>query len=199
MSKTTKENKLLRVVFSPFITSASTARKIAYIAVMTALSVACNMFFEIKLGDVQFSFTFAVSALIGLLIGGGVGFVACFIGDLLGFLSNTGGFAYMPWIGLSSGTVALISGIVFHLFTSNKTWVLYVKIAIISILSFLICTVGINTVSLWALYSQTDYFTYLTTRLFVLGGIYNSIVNYFLLFVIIPAIKRVSFFKNLNI
>ena len=105
----------------------------------------------------------------------------------------------MPWIGLSTGTVALISGIVFHLFTSNKTWVLYVKIAIISILSFLICTVGINTVSLWALYSQTDYFTYLTTRLFVLGGIYNSIVNYFLLFVIIPAIKRVSFFKNLNI
>ena len=147
---------LKRLFFSPFILKASRARKIAYIAMMVALSIVSNMFFEFKLGAVQYSFTTLVSALIGILIGPIAGFIACFIGDGVGFIANPFG-AYTPWIGLATGLVAFISGFIVHFIKNDKPYTIYVKLAIISVSTFLICSVCFHTQILESSHNQIPF------------------------------------------
>lgn len=181
------------LVFSKTLAYKGKAHKIAYIAVMTALCVVANMFFEFKLADTQFSLTIVVSALTGILIGPLFGFAACFLGDLVGFLYHSAGFAYMPWIGLSMGLTALLAGFVVNGIKGNgKRWFLFVKLAFVCLSTFLLCTVAINTTAFWLLYSKVDYWTYLVTRLFVQGQIWNSLVNFVLLFIAVPTLARVK-------
>ena len=190
------ENKLSKFVYSPTLSGKSKSTKIAYIAVMTAFCVVANMFFEFKLADTQFSLTILVSALTGVLIGPLFGFTACFLGDLVGFLYHSSGFAYYPWIGISMGLVALISGLFLGGGSKGKAWLFYTKIALVCISTFLLCTIAINTTAFWILYSKVDYLTYLVARLFAQGQIWNSLVNYALLFIVLPILARV---KPLNI
>lgn len=170
------------------------SQKIAYIAVMTALSVICNMFFEFKFADTQFSLTLFFSAITGVIIGPIYGFVACFTGDLVGFLCNSGGFAYMPWIGISMGYAALISGLVMNLLDFKSKFMVVVKLLIIAVLTFLICTVAINTTAFWIVYNtkKVPYFAYLGTRLFINGQIFNSLFNYALLFIAYPTFMKIK-------
>ena len=181
------------LLFSKTLARKGKSHKIAYIAVMTALTVVANMFFEFKLADTQFSFTILVSALTGILIGPLFGFVACFLGDLVGFLYHSAGFAYMPWIGLSMGFVALIAGLIMNGINSNgKPWLLFVKLGIVCVSTFLLCTVAINTTAFWLLYAKVDYWTYLVSRLLVQGQIWNSLVNYALLFWMVPLLSCIK-------
>ena len=168
------------------------SQKIAYTAVITAFVVVANMFLEIKLAETQFSLTIFVSAIAGILIGPLLGFAACFLGDLVGFLYNSNGFAYLPWIGISLGTIAFLSGLIVGGVRSRTTWFLYVKLAIVCALTFLLCTVAINTTAFWLLYSKVDYWTYLVSRLFIQGQIWNSLVNYVLLFIAVPSLKNIK-------
>lgn len=181
-----------KLLFSPTLATKNISHRIAYVAVVTAFVVVANMFFEFKLMDTQFSLTILFSALAGMLIGPLFGFVACFLGDLVGFLYNSAGFAYMPWIGLSMGVVALISGLVIGGIRGKNNAFLCVKLALVCVLTFGVCTVGINTTAFWLLYSKVDYGTYLVSRLFVQGQIWNSVVNYALLFVMTFVLKGVK-------
>ncbi|MBQ9114038.1 MAG: ECF transporter S component [Clostridia bacterium] len=183
------------LLLSPTLVDKNKSHKIAYISVLTAFIVVANMFFEFKLADTQFSLTLFVSALCGVIIGPLFGFAACFLGDLAGFLYNSGGFTYMPWIGLSMGLTAFFAGLIIGGIKSEKTWFLYVKLALISLLTFGICTVAINTTAFWLLYSKVSYKTYLVTRLFVQGQIWNSLFNYLLLFIAVPILARVKTLK----
>ncbi len=182
------------LLFSKALANKGKAHKIAYIAVMTAFCVVANMFFEFKLADTQFSFTIVVSALTGILIGPLFGFAACFLGDLVGFLYHSAGFAYMPWIGISMGLTALLAGFIVNGLPDNgKAWFLYVKLALVCVSTFLLCTVAINTTAFWLLYaSKVNYGTYLVSRLFVQGQIWNSLVNFVLLFIAVPILSRVK-------
>ena len=180
-----------RVLFSPTLAEKNESHRIAYIAVMTALVIVANMFFEFKLADTQFSLTLVISALTGVVIGPLFGGVACFLGDLVGFFYNSGGFAYYPWIGISMALVAVISGLTYALPLKMKG-ALYIKTAIVSILTFALCTVAINTTAFWLIYSKVSYTTYLVSRLFVQGQIWNSVFNYALLFVAVPLLHRVK-------
>ena len=185
-----------RVLFSATLENKKASHKLAYIAVMTAFSVVANMFFEFKLADTQFSFTIAVSALTGILIGPLFGFAACFLGDLVGFLYHSAGFAYMPWIGISMGLTAFLAGIIVNVWKGNgQPWFLYVKLALVCLSTFLLCTVAINTTAFWLLYSKVDYWTYLVSRLFVQGQIWNSLVNFVALFIAVPALSKVKSLK----
>ena len=186
--------KIKKLLLSDILKDSTHTQKIAYIAVMTALLVVCNMFFEFKLADTQFSLTIFFSALTGMIIGPVFGFVACFLGDLVGFLYNSGGFMYMPWIGLSMGMVALISGLVMNCIDIKNKFSTYIKILIVALLTFLLCTIAINTTAFWLMYNnkKVPFFAYLITRLFVNGQIWNSIFNYALLFVLYPTIIRVK-------
>ncbi len=188
----TKE-KWKGLFISPLLKNKRRAQKIAYIAVMTALLVVTNTFFEFKLADVQFSLTIFVSALTGILIGGGLGFVACFLGDLVGFLYHSGGFAYLPWVGISMGLTAFSFGAITCLWKERGGKVgLYIKLFLASLTSFLLCTVVINTTAFWLLYSKVDYWTYLVTRLFVQGQIWNSLFNFVLVFIALPILNRIK-------
>ncbi len=181
-----------RLLFSRTLESKNRNHKIAYIAVMTAFVVISNMFFEFKLADTQFSLTLTVSALTGIVIGPLFGFVACFLGDLAGFLYNSGGFMYMPWIGLSMGCVALISGLIVNGWKTKRRGGLYVKLTLVSVFTFLLCTVAINTTAFWLLYSKVSYGAYLISRLFVQGQIWNSLFNYVLLFIAVPVLQKIK-------
>lgn len=181
------------LIFSSVLVEASKTKRIAYIAVVSALLVVCNMFFEFKFADVQFSLTIFFSAFTGVVIGPLFGFAAAFLGDLVGFLYNSGGYPYMPWIGIAMGTIALISGLIFNAPIFKFRGGEYVKLTIISILTLAICTIGINTTAFWVLYGKgVPYFAYTTTRLFVSGQIYNSLFNYALLFACYPIFYKVN-------
>lgn len=198
-----------RFFFSELILTKSAGQRIAYIAVVAALSVVSNMFLEFKFFDVQFSVTILVSAVAGILLGPLGGFVACYIGDLAGYLYNSWGLMYMPWVGLSTAMLALIAGAVMNIRLSFKG-ALYVKLAVVCVLSLLVCTVGINSTGFY-LYNQAmgfsdavvkyvserfgaevSYFGYLAYRLFFKGQIYNNIVNYAALFAVIPLLNAVK-------
>ncbi len=182
-----------RLAYSDALRGKSRSQKIAYIAVMTAVCVVSNMFFEFKLADTQFSLTLFVSALTGILIGPLFGFVACFLGDLVGFLYHSAGFAYMPFIGISMGLIAFLSGLLFTVVKGNgKGWFLYIKLIIVCLTTFFLCTVAINTTAFWKLYSKVDYWTYLVSRLFIQGQIWNSLLNYALLFIALPLLNGVK-------
>ena len=186
-----------QLLFSTTLAEKNASHKIAYIAVMTAIVVVANMFFEFKFADTQFSLTIVVSALCGLIIGPLFGFASCFLGDLVGYLYHSAGFPYMPWIGIAMGMFASVSGLVINGIKIKYKWGMYVKIAIVCVLTFLISTVAINTTAFWLLYAKgVPYFTYLASRLFIQGQIWNSLVNYALLFVIVPIIIRI---KALNL
>ena len=180
--------------FSGAVAGKRQSHKIAYVAVICALCVVANTF-EIKFIDVQFSLTICVSALAGIVLGGALGFVACFLGDLVGFLYNSGGYMYMPWIGLSMGCIALLSGLIIGGVDLKIKGGLYIKLGVLSVATFLLCTVAINTTAFWILYSKVPYFTYLIARIFVQGQIWNSVFNYALLFVLVPTLKNVKALK----
>ena len=79
-------------------------------------------------------------------------------------------------------------------------YMLYIKLGAISVLTFVICSIGINSTFLWLVYYKNmSYFAYLIKRYIVLGQLIVSIVNYALLFIFVPIIKRIAFFKDLNL
>ncbi len=190
--KTKNKLNFKHIFLSKTLAEKSAGKRVAYIAVMTALTVIANMFFEFKLADTQFSFTIVVSALAGIIIGPFFGLASSFLGDLVGFLYHSSGYPYMPWIGISMGVVSLISGLIINGLSFEFKGGIYLKIALVCVSTFLICTVAINTTAFWILYAKVPYFTYLISRLFVQGQIWNSLVNYALLFIIIPIIIRIK-------
>jgi ECF transporter S component (folate family) len=189
-------SRLEEVLFSKTLAKKGRSHKIAYIAVMTALCVVANMFFEFKLADTQFSLTIVISALTGILIGPIFGFASCFLGDLVGFLYHSAGYPYYPWIGISMGMAALFAGFFIGGWKSKTAWFLYVKLAVVCLLIFAVCTVGINTTAFWLLYSKVDYWTYFVTRIFVQGQIWNSLFNSVLLFLVLPLLGKIKALKT---
>lgn len=205
---------LKRAFFSPFLKTKSAGQKIAYLSLFAAISVVTNMYLEYKMADIQFSFTILISIAIGIFAGALPGFAVCFIGDVLGFLINSWGLMYMPWVGLSTATFALISGVVINGIDWKFKGQLYLKIFIVCLLTFLICTIGINSSGFYIFNKKSgfstavidyvektfggsvSFFGYCCYRLIFKGQIFNSIFNYALAFIFIPILLRVKFFKN---
>ncbi len=202
-----------KVMFSPLILKANSTRRIAYLGVMTALCVVCNTFLEIKFADTQFSFTVMLSICMGILLGPLCGFSVCFLGDLVGYLFNSMGYLYMFWVGLSTATCALIAGLIVYGIRLKFRGGLYVKLSLICILTFLICTVAINSTGFYyynlkmgfstavieyvaqKFGGEVGYFGYVAYRLIFKGQIFNSLLNYCLVFIIIPLIFKIKIFK----
>ncbi len=182
-----------RLLFSGAITNdTKTSKKIAYIAVIAAFLSVSNLF-EIKFADIQFSLSIAASALAGIVLGAVFGSAAAFLGDLVGFLFNSGGYPYMPWVGIALAVNALLAGILVGGIRLKFKGALFVKIAFLAICSFLICTVGINTTAFWILYSKdVPYVAYAVSRIIVKGQIFNCLVNYAFLYITIPIIDKLK-------
>jgi len=193
-----------RLLFSDNLISKSKAHKVAYVGVSVALCIVTN-FFELKFADVQFSFTILSSILAGIFLGPLLGFCGAFLGDFIGYLGNSMGYPYYWWVALGCACMALLAGLL-----TKLPLKLYTKMAFICISTLLICSVGINTTGMYfiglKLYMSDSvreafvshfggvqtYFGYLLIRFFVLGQIYNSLLNYALLFLIILGLKAVK-------
>ncbi len=206
-------NNLKRIMFSPLILKANATKRIAYLGVMTALTVVCNTFLEIKFADVQFSLTVFMSICMGVLLGPLCGMSVCFIGDTVGYLFNSMGYLYMFWVGLSTAMCAFIAGVIFYGLKFKFKGGIFVKLALISVISFFICTVGINSTGFYYYnlkmgFSQAvidyvsqkfggevGYFGYVAYRLIFKGQIFNSIFNYALAFIVIPLLMQIKFFE----
>ena len=200
-----------RVFFSRTLEGKNKTHKIAYIAVMTALCIATN-FFDFKFLDNQYSLTITVALLTGVIIGAVFGFTACVLGDFIGFLVNPA-YIYMPWVGLSTGMFAFISGVVFNGFPSEKKWAVWLKLCIVCIVSFLVCTVGINSTGFYYYNKAMGFSTavldyiaekfggdvsfwgYILYRLIFKGQIWNSVFNYGLFIVVLPSVSRIKALK----
>ena len=182
-----------RFIFCPIADGKSKAKKVSYLGLATAFSVIANTFFEIKLGAVQFSFTIAVCALLGVLMGAGYGFVACFIGDAIGFYLHPFG-AYLPWVGLSNGGIAVLAGLLLTGENMQKVGSRYARTAFFCLLSFALCTVGITNTAFFILYSKgVSYGTYFISRFFIQGQIWSCLANYALIFAFPVLLKKLPF------
>ncbi len=194
--KQTVNKWLSRLMFSRMLEEKNAAKKIAYIALMTAFCVVANML-EIKLGSVQFSLTILISGLTGMVIGGGAGFCACFLGDLIGFFLHPFG-EYSPFIGISTGLMALFIGWAFYLFEQPQKGI-YLKLGVACLLIFIVCTCGITTLYLNLAWKKSmTFWEYLPFRLFVEGQIYNSLVNSALVVLGLPALSKLKILKILS-
>lgn len=196
--------KLSRLLLSETLCGASAAKKIAYCGVVAALLIVVNLF-EFKFADVQFSFTVFASVLAGILIGPALGFVAVFVGDFIGFVVNSWGFLYMPWVGVSCAVMALLAGFIMKLPLRFRGGT-YVKLAIVCVAVLVVCTVGINTTGFYLYYTRVGfseralalleehfhangYLAYALVRLLFMGQLWNSLANYALLFAVVPILK----------
>ena len=132
---------MCKFIFSRFLSGKSHSQKIAYIGLITAINVVFNSFFEFKMLDTQFSFTITVSAITGIILGPVSGFFSCMLADFIGYLINSSGYMYMPWVGLSTGVLALCTGLIFVKNNNN----VIVKTALICVCSLFLCTILINS------------------------------------------------------
>lgn len=198
-----------RLLFSSFLLNKNTNHKIAYVAVIASFSILSNLI-EIKFLETQFSFTITISVLAGVFLGVGSGFAACVIGDFIGVLLR--GWQYQFWVGLSTGMFAVLGGLIFDLWKSRGKAFLFVKIALVCILTFLICTIGINSTGYYfynkfmgfsdallqyvsqefGVGEDVTFLIYVAYRLFFKLQILNSLFNYVLLFIAIPALQKIK-------
>lgn len=180
------------LLYSDTILSLPRAKRVAYIGVVTALTVVCNAMLEIKLGGVQFSLTILTSVLAGLIIGAAPGFLACFMGDALGFLMHPYG-EYSPAIGISTGLMAVYAAIVMRVLPAKTKWGTYAKLTLVCALIFCCCTVAINNDYLHRVYySSMTFWECLNTRLFLQGQMVNTLINSALVVFLIPALAKIK-------
>ena len=198
-----------QILFSQVLSDKSAAKRIAYIGVTAALCIVTNMF-EIKFATTQFSFTIFSSVLAGILIGPLYGFCAVFLGDGVGYLCNSMGYPYYWWVALSCATMALLSGLIMNGLRFRFKGSVYVKLALVCVATLLICSLAINTTGMYyiglKLYMPKNvqqaflerfggvqsYWGYCLIRFFLLGQIYNSLVNYALLFAALPVLIAIK-------
>lgn len=197
-----------RLLFSDVLLSRPLSYKLAYIGVMAALCIAVNTF-EIKFADTQFSFSLFTALLAGVVLGPLPGAVAVFVGDLFGYLLNSAGFYYYWWVALSLMLMSVIAGLVMRIPMRFKGS-LFVKLALTALLTFSLCTVLVNSLGMYyigiKLFSSQSlidavneqfggvwtFWNYVFVRLFVLGQIFNSILNYALFFLAVPLLNAVK-------
>ncbi len=125
------------------VNKVNNTRRIVYIAICSALMALLNLA-SIDTAVQKLTFTMCGACLVGIMFGGTDAFIICFFGDLITGLFMYGGW-YNPFIGISSGLFGFIFGSVYSIKHINR----YVKVVIGYAISFIICTVLINTFALY--------------------------------------------------
>ncbi len=137
----------------------TSTQKLAYISMLSALSVAVNML-QISTPFAQLSFVATVCFVAGVLLGPIEGFAVAFIGDLIAAIVAPMG-VYSPIIGLATGLFGLVPGIIFAYF-KGKYWI---KGIVSFIITFILSSILLNTIGLSLIYPK--YYV-LTERLALL-------------------------------
>lgn len=142
--------------------SLTQTQKIAYTAVFTAMTVIFNIF-TIDTGLKYFMITLVAVPcfLAGIIVGPYYAFAMGFLADLIGALIHPLD-PYLPLVGLASGLLGFIPGMIFKYLKGNA----YLKTVLSFLLCLVICTAGINTYALYLAYSKGQTFiAYLAVRI----------------------------------
>ncbi len=168
----------------------SKTQNLCYVAIFSALCTVTNIF-DVKVNDeFQISLVATVGFIAGFLLGPKSGFSACFLGDLLGAIINPHG-PYNPIIGIGTGFWGLIPGLAFSYFRGKS----YTKTAISYAVSFLIISMGINTLGFCLMYpTRYTLETLLPLVPFkFLVAVCNFIISYLLLSVLKRTLPKSKF------
>ena len=149
-------------MFTKAFVSLSAAKKIAYLAVFTAIAVAVNAFSIDVTPALKLSFTATVGFFVGAMFGPVGGFAVMFTGDLIGCFFS--GYAPNPLIGLATGFLGMIPGLIM----THVRGKFYVKAVLSFLLCLIVCTAGLNTFAIYLMSSSAgsvSYWSYMLTRL----------------------------------
>lgn len=163
-----------------------TAKKIAYLALITAISVIMNtLTLTVPGSGIAISFTYIPNFLAGYFFGPGAGFIVGVIGDVLGCIIWPKG-AWLPLLTLSAGLMGAIPGLVRYLPLKTRWHILISYIA-----TYLICSAGLNTFTLWQAYAATKktFWVYLIGKMPV--SVANMIANLVINFMLMPVFDRI--------
>lgn len=147
-------------MFTKTFIGLSSGKKIAYLAVFSAVMVVVNAFSLDIPPSLKISFTACAAFLTGAMFGPLGGFTIGCIGDVLGCLVI--GQTPHPLIMIASGMLGLIPGIIITYCKGN----FYVKSIVCFLLCFLVCTAGLNTFAIWFFFTKrsVSFFAYMLTR-----------------------------------
>lgn len=170
-------------------------RKIAYTAVFVALATIANVFTWLPIPSFAISFAAMPSFFAGFICGPIPGFWVGALGDLLGQLISPKG-AWLPTITLAAALMGLIPGLINKIPKLNT----YIKIVLSFVVCLVVCTMFINTLTLWYTYSYSKgstktFWVYLWGRLPKQGLV--SLINLGLTMAIFEPCKRIIFKKYL--
>lgn len=125
----------------------TSTQKLVYTAIMTTICFLAN-YLTIQVSELlQISFLATAGFVSGYLLGSGCGFVCAFLGDFLcGIIRPLG--VYSPIIGLGSGLMGFIPGVIFERINLND----YFLTAMSYIATFIVASLFVNTFGLCLLY-----------------------------------------------
>ena len=194
------QGKFKRILFTESFLKLSSAKKLAYVGVFTALSILVNIFLSIDVTPTQkITFNYFASFFCGAFFGPIIGFVICFLGDLLAFLLPLNGGIYWLPTGICSGLLAFIPGIIFTTVRLKIKGAVYVKTAIAVTLMYLIVTCCLGALANYTyvkfvIYAGREYKTLFTAYLGakILFSSIVSLINYALVFAVIPLVDLIK-------
>ena len=163
-----------------------TAKNIAYLALITAISVIMNaLTLTVPGSGIAISFTYIPNFLAGYFFGPGAGFIVGVLGDVLGCIIWPKG-AWLPLLTLSAGLMGAIPGLVRYLPVKMRWHVL-----IAYVVTYIVCSAGINTFTLWHAYAATKktFWVYRIGKMPV--SIVNMIANLVINFMLMPLFERI--------
>ncbi len=168
--------------------SMNKTKKIALIAMLSALTVIANVF-TFGPDKVKFSLVATACFIAGSMLGPMPGFAVGFIGDLIaGILAPQG--IYNPILALSSGLWGFIPGVIFWYTKFND----YIKTIISFIISYLIASVLLNNFAIYMMYlygvSKTTLYTYLSLR--VPFTLLFTTINFVICIILLAPLKRIQ-------
>ena len=162
------------------------AKNIAYLALITAISVIMNtLTLTVPGSGIALSFTYIPNFLAGYFFGPGAGFIVGVVGDVLGCIIWPKG-AWLPLLTLSAGLMGAIPGLIKYLPVKEKWHVL-----ISYVVTYVVCSAGINTFTLWHAYAATKktFWVYLVGKMPV--SLVNMIANLVINFMLMPLFDRI--------
>ena len=161
------------------------AKNIAYLALITAISVIMNtLTLTVPGSGIALSFTYIPNFLAGYFFGPGAGFIVGVVGDVLGCIIWPKG-AWLPLLTLSAGLMGAIPGLIKYLPVKEKWHVL-----ISYVVTYVVCSAGINTFTLWHAYAATKKtcWVYLIAKMPI--SLANMIANLVLNFLLMPLFDK---------
>ena len=138
-------------------------KELTAIAVFAALCAVVNVF-EIPTPLNKISLTMLFALFAGVIFGAPRAFIVCFIGDLVAALIFPQG-PYNLILGLTSGLMGFIAGVVFEIRGLHKI----LKTIIALVIMYLICSVLLNSFALYFMYhlgKTQGYGTYIVYRMY---------------------------------